>query len=150
MRILSLFTAFAFFGLVSLPSSSPASEGWQTDYSAALAEAGKEQKLVLLDFTGSDWCGWCMKLSKDIFSQPEFKEFAAKNLILVEVDFPARKPLADEVKARNSALAAKFGVEGFPTLVLVDASGKEVARHVGYLPGGPGSLVKWVETAREL
>ena len=101
-----MFTAFAFFGLVSLPSSSPASEGWQTDYSAALAEAGKEQKLVLLDFTGSDWCGWCMKLSKDIFSQPEFKEFAAKNLILVEVDFPARKPLADEVKARNSALAA--------------------------------------------
>ena len=105
---------------------------------------------MLLDFTGSDWCGWCMKLSKDIFSQPEFKEFAAKNLVLVEVDFPARKPLADEVKARNSALAAKFGVEGFPTLVLVDASGKEVARHVGYLPGGPGSLVKWVETAREL
>lgn len=144
-----MFTAFAFFSLVSLPSS-PASEGWQTDYSAALAEAGKEQKLVLLDFTGSDWCGWCMKLSKDIFSQPEFKEFAAKNLVLVEVDFPARKPLADEVKARNSALAAKFGVEGFPTLILVDASGKEVARHVGYLPGGPGSLVKWIETAREL
>ena len=104
---------------------------------------------MLLDFTGSDWCVWCMKLSKDIFSQPEFKEFAAKNLVLVESDFPSRKSLPDAVKAQNDALAAKFDVEGFPTLILVDAAGNEVARHVGYLPGGPGALVKWVEKAQE-
>jgi protein disulfide-isomerase len=148
MRILSLFTAVVFFN-AALLLASPASEGWQTDYSAALAQAGKEHKLVLLDFTGSDWCVWCIKLAKDIFSQSEFKEFAAKNLVLVELDFPSGKPLPDEVKAQNSALAAKFGIEGFPTLILVDAGGKEVARHVGYLPGGPDSLVKWVERAQQ-
>lgn len=148
MRILSLFTAVVFFN-AALLLASPASEGWQTDYSAALAQAGKEHKLVLLDFTGSDWCVWCIKLSKDIFSQSEFKEFAAKNLVLVELDFPSGKQLPDEVKAQNSALAAKFGIEGFPTLILVDAGGKEVARHVGYLPGGPDSLVKWVERAQQ-
>jgi protein disulfide-isomerase len=148
MKILSLFAAFLLFNAASLVSS-PASEGWQTDFNAALAQAGNAHKLVLLDFTGSDWCGWCIKLSKDIFSRTEFKDFAAKNLVLVEVDFPARKALPDALKAQNDALAAKFAVEGFPTLVLVDSAGKEVARHVGYLPGGPDSLIKWVERVQQ-
>ena len=148
MKTVSLFAVVVFFDAVLLIAS-PASEGWQTDYSAALAQAGKQNKLVLLDFTGSDWCVWCIKLSKDIFSRPEFKEFAAKNLVLIELDFPSGKPMPDEVKAQNSALAAKFGVEGFPTLILVDAGGKEVARHVGYLPGGPASLIKWVERVQQ-
>ncbi|HEY5705395.1 MAG TPA: thioredoxin fold domain-containing protein [Terrimicrobiaceae bacterium] len=148
MKTLSLFAAAVIFN-AGLLLASPAPEGWQTNYSEALAQAAKENKLVLLDFTGSDWCVWCMKLSKDIFSQPEFKEFAAKNLVLVELDFPSSKPLPDEVKAQNTALATKFGVEGFPTLILADGEGKEVARHVGYLAGGPASFIKWVERARQ-
>ena len=144
MKIVSLFAAALFFNAVSLVPSR-ASEGWQTDYSAALAKAGSEGKLVLLDFTGSDWCSWCMKLSKDIFSQPAFSEFSAGKLVLVEIDFPARKPLPDALREQNEALAAKFGVEGFPTLVLVDSAGKELARHVGYLPGGPPALIEWVK-----
>jgi thioredoxin-related protein len=148
MKMYSLLAALLLFNAPLLVSSS-ASEGWETDYSAALVQAGNERKLVLLDFTGSDWCVWCMKLSKDIFSQPQFKEFAAKNLVLVELDFPTRRALPDALKAQNDALATKFAVEGFPTLVLVDAAGKEVARHVGYLPGGPGSLITWVERAKQ-
>ena len=138
MRKFSFFAAVIIFHAVSLLSSR-AAEDWQTDYNAALAQAGKDNKLVLLDFTGSDWCGWCIKLRK---------EFAAGKLILVELDFPSRKALPDELKAQNTALATKFGVEGFPTLVLVDATGKEVARHVGYLPGGPEAFIKWVEKAQ--
>jgi protein disulfide-isomerase len=147
MKKFSFFAAVMIINAVSLLSSR-AAEGWQTDYDAALAQAGKDNKLVLLDFTGSDWCGWCIKLSKDTFSQAQFKEFAAGKLILVEVDFPSRKALPGELKAQNTALATKFGVEGFPTLVLVDSTGKEVARHVGYLPGGPDAFIKWVETAQ--
>lgn len=132
--------------LVSLASTF-ASEGWQTDYKAALEEAAKSDKLVLLDFTGSDWCGWCVKLEKDTFSKPEFKSFAAKNLVTVELDFPNNKPQSAELKKQNAALGEKFGVDGYPTLVLLDSKGKEIARNAGYLPGGPEGLIAWVEKA---
>jgi thioredoxin-related protein len=149
MKILSLFAALSLFHLASI-TSSPAAEAWQTDYNKALEQAGKENKLVLLDFTGSDWCTWCIKLDKDTFSRPDFAKFADTNLVLVKLDFPARKPQPEALKAQNESLATKFGIQGFPTLVLVDAAGKEVGRHVGYLAGGPDSFIKWVEKARRL
>ena len=124
-----------------------AGDGWQTDYKAALEQAAKENKPVLLDFTGSDWCGWCIKLDKDTFSQPEFKQFAEKNLILVELDFPNNKPQDESVKKQNAELQEKYGVEGFPTLVLLNSKGKEIARNPGYLPGGPKGFIEWVEKA---
>jgi len=126
-----------------------ASAGWQTDFPAALEEAAKSDKLVLLDFTGSDWCGLCIKLDKETFSKPEFKEFAAKNLVTVELDFPNNKPQSADLKKQNEELQAKFGVDGFPTLVLLNSKGKEVARNVGYLPGGPAGLIAWVEKAKK-
>ena len=122
-------------------------EQWQTGYSAALEQAGKENKMVLLDFTGSDWCGWCIKLKKDTFSKPEFQKFAEGSLVIVELDFPRKKEQSAELKKQNQELAEKFGIEGFPTLVLLDPQGKEAARNVGYLPGGPEGFVKWVEAA---
>lgn len=127
--------------------SAQSAEQWQTDYSAALEQAGKENKMVLLDFTGSDWCGWCIKLKKDTFSKPEFQKFAEGSLVLVELDFPRKKEQSAELKKQNQELAEKFGIEGFPTLVLLDPQGKEAARNVGYLPGGPEGFVKWVEAA---
>ena len=133
---------------VGIIASSEAAEGWKTDYTAALAEAAKENKMVLLDFTGSDWCGWCIKLQKDTFSKPEFKKFAQESLVLVELDFPRGKTQSDELKKQNEELAEKFGVQGFPTLVLLDPQGKEAARNVGYLQGGPEAFVQWVESAR--
>jgi protein disulfide-isomerase len=80
-----------------------AAEQWETNYSAALEQAAKQNKMVLLDFTGSDWCGWCIKLQKDTFSKPEFQKFAAESLILVELDFPsprAAKRRVEETKRR--------------------------------------------------
>lgn len=121
--------------------------GWQTDYKAALAQAAKENKPVLLDFTGSDWCGWCIRLDKETFSQPEFQSFAKKNLVLVEVDFPNNKPQPANIKKQNEELQKQYNVEGFPTLVLLNSQGKEIARNPGYLPGGPKAFISWVEQA---
>jgi thioredoxin-related protein len=126
-----------------------AAEQWETNYSAALEQAAKQNKMVLLDFTGSDWCGWCLKLQKDTFSKPEFQKFAAESLILVELDFPRGKQQSDGLKKQNEELAEKFGVQGFPTLVLLDPQGKEAARNVGYLAGGPEAFIQWVESARQ-
>lgn len=136
-----------FSAIVLAASTVFAADGWQTDYKAALEQAAKENKPVLLDFTGSDWCGWCIKLDKETFSQPDFKQFAEKNLILVEVDFPNGKPQSAEVKKQNAELQAKYGVEGFPTLILLNSKGKEIAKNPGYLPGGPKAFVEWVENA---
>jgi len=142
---LLLVTSLVSGGIIA---SSEAAEGWKTDYTAALAEAAKENKMVLLDFTGSDWCGWCIKLQKDTFSKPEFKKFAQESLVLVELDFPRGKTQSDELKKQNEELAEKFGVQGFPTLVLLDPQGKEATRNVGYLQGGPEAFIQWVESAR--
>jgi len=136
-----------FSAIILATSTVFAGDGWQTDYKAALEQAAKENKPVLLDFTGSDWCGWCIKLNKETFSQPEFQKFAEKNLILVELDFPQGKPQADSVKKQNEELQAKYGVEGFPTLVLLNSKGKEIARNPGYLPGGPKGFIEWFENS---
>jgi len=136
-----------FSAIVLAASTVFAGDAWQTDYKAALEQAAKENKPVLLDFTGSDWCGWCIKLTKETFSQPEFQKFAEKNLILVELDFPNNKPQPDSVKKQNAELQAKYGVEGFPTLVLLNSKGKEIARNPGYLPGGPKGFIEWFENS---
>lgn len=141
---LVLVTALAYSGIL-LPSQ--AAERWETNYSAALEQAAKQNKMVLLDFTGSDWCGWCIKLQKETFSKPAFQKFAADNLVLVELDFPRGKSQSDGLKKQNEALAEKFGVQGFPTLVLLDPQGKEATRNVGYLQGGPDAFIQWVESA---
>ncbi len=109
-----------------------AKPGWSEDFDAAKAKAAAEKKHVLLDFTGSDWCGYCIKMDKDVFAKPDFQEFGAKNLVLVELDFPRGKSLSAKVKAQNESLERQFRVEGYPTLVLLDPQGKEVKRWVGY------------------
>jgi thioredoxin-related protein len=122
--------------------------GWSDDYNAALATASKEHKNVLLDFTGSDWCGWCIRLKKETFDQPAFKEYADKNLILVEVDFPQGKSQSPEVKKQNNHLQEQYQVQGFPTLVLLDPQGKVIKQQSGYIPGGPKGFIDWVNSAK--
>jgi thioredoxin-related protein len=120
---------FAFLaGSALLAFTAAADSTWLTDVAKAQAQAKAENKLVLLDFTGSDWCRWCVKLKKEVFSTPEFTEYAQKNLVLVEVDFPKHKAIPEAEKSAHKALAQKYGVRGFPTIILLDGAGKQVAQ----------------------
>lgn len=134
--LLTLTTVFA----VSA-SAAFAAAGWDDDYDKALTKAKAEKKMVLLDFTGSDWCGWCVKLDKDIFSTPDFKAYAKDNLVLVELDFPNKKQQSEKLKAQNQKLKSEFGVKGFPTIVVLNSEGKKVGELVGYTPGGPSAFI---------
>ena len=121
-------------------SSVRAEATWLTDLQRAQAEAKASHKLLLLNFTGSDWCGWCIRLEKEVFSKPEFAEYAKQNLVLLTVDFPHAKPLSDEVRKQNRELAEKYGIEGFPTIVVLNEDGKPVGA-LGYQPGGPSAFI---------
>jgi len=117
---------------------------WQTDLPSAQAQAKKEGKLVVMDFTGSDWCPWCIKLHDEVFSQPEFTEYAKKNLVLVLVDFPRAKPQSDELKKANEALQEKFKIDEFPTVIVLNSEGKKVGE-LDYKPGGPKPFIARLE-----
>jgi thioredoxin-related protein len=122
-------------------AASNSSVSWGTDLPAALNQARSENKLVLMDFTGSDWCPWCIKFDQEVLSTSQFTDYAGSKLILVRVDFPRHAPQSDELKHANHDLASRYGVDGYPTLLLVDASGAELGRQVGYAPGGPDAFI---------
>jgi len=121
---------------------------WLTSLPEAKALAKKENKLILMDFTGSDWCGWCKKLDAETFSKPEFADYAGKNLVLVEVDFPAKKQQSDEVKKANKALQEKYDVNGYPTLILLKPDGTMLWKQPGYLAGGPSAMIATLDGAK--
>lgn len=121
---------------------------WTTDLPKAQAKAKAENKLVMLDFTGSDWCGWCIKLNKEVFSTPEFVAYAQKNLVPVEVDFPNKKKQSAELKKANNALQKKYGIEGYPTIIVLNGDGKKVGE-LGYMPGGPKPFIAELEKLKK-
>jgi len=121
---------------------------WQTDLPKAQAQAKTEKKLVMLDFTGSDWCGWCIKLNKEVFSKPEFAEYAKKNLVAVEVDFPNKKKLSAAQKQANDALAKKYEIKGYPTIIVLNSEGKKVGE-LGYQAGGPKAFIAELEKLKK-
>jgi len=118
---------------------------WLTDLPKAQARAKAENKIVLLDFTGSDWCGWCIKFKKEVFDTKEFQDYAAKNIVLVELDYPKKKVQSDDLKKANAALNAQYKIEGFPTLIVLDKDGKEIGRQEGYAKGGPAAFIAKLE-----
>jgi thioredoxin-related protein len=122
-------------------TSRPLMNATPINLDAAVAEAGAKHKIVLLDFTGSDWCPPCMQLHKEIFSQPQFQSYAGSNLVFIPVDFPKKYQLPPNTAATNDLLAAKFNVEAFPTLIALDGEGKEVWRNIGFIEGGPKALI---------
>ncbi len=118
---------------------------WITDYSAALAFAKSENKYILINFTGSDWCGWCKKLVGEVFSKPAFETYAKQNLVLVKLDFPRAIPQSAEEKAQNETLAKQYQVSGFPTIFLLDSDGKTIGQ-TGYQPGGPEAYIQHLKS----
>jgi len=128
-------------------SAFAAKEGWLDDLAKAKAQASSEGKRILLDFTGSDWCGWCKKLDAEVFSQQEFKDYAAKKLVLVEVDFPKGFKLSDATKKQNDALAKKYQINGYPTIIVTSPSGNKKGQ-LGYMEGGPKAFIKALEKAK--
>jgi thiol-disulfide isomerase/thioredoxin len=114
---------------------------WGTDLPAALNQARSENKMVLLDFTGSDWCGWCIKFDHDVLSTDKFAGYAKSKLVLVKLDFPSHKKQDAALKQANEQLSKQFGVDGFPTFVLLNSAGRELGRQVGYLKGGPDAFI---------
>lgn len=91
-------------------------KGWLVDLDEAYEQSKETGKPILANFTGSDWCGWCKKLSAAVFVKPEFQKWAKENVILLELDFPKRTSVPDEIKAQNSKLQRSFKVRGFPTI----------------------------------
>ncbi|MCO6174503.1 thioredoxin family protein [Flavobacterium sp. NRK F10] len=124
---------------------------WHTDISDAAKESLKTKKPLMLFFTGSDWCGWCKRLQKEVFQTPEFKKWAKKNVVLVELDYPKRTPQEQALREQNFNLQQMFGVTGYPTIWFVQPEKKEGKKvnlnplgNTGYVAGGP---TKWLEVA---
>ncbi len=113
-------------GLAAIVAPAFAGVEWMTDLEAAKAKAATENKAVLVDFTGSDWCGWCIKLKKEVFDTPAFEQYAADKFVLVEIDLPqnAAKVGGEEQLLKNQALSEQFGVEGFPTILVLTPAGQ--------------------------
>jgi len=122
---------------------------WLVDLKKAQDEAKASHKLLLLNFTGSDWCGYCFQLDRAILHQQQFKDYASKNLVLLEVDFPRRKAQSVETQKQNAHLAEHFQVEGFPTLVLISSDGKTLWRYDGMYTGGVTAFLAELDKLRK-
>ncbi|WP_432672782.1 thioredoxin family protein [Flavobacterium sp. SM2513] len=126
---------------------------WHTDVNKASDLAIKNKKPLMLFFTGSDWCGWCIRLQKEVFKTPEFVKWANDNVTLVELDFPRRKQLAPELAQQNKNFEQMFGIRGYPTVWLVTpslAEGKVAFNRLGstgYVAGGPEG---WLPVANQI
>lgn len=136
-----MFRKLLIAGFLALFTQTIQAGDWETDFAKASTHAAKEGRFILLDFTGSDWCGWCIKLQKEVFSQDEFKTFAKDNLVCVELDFPHRKAQSAELKEQNKRLSKEYGISGFPTIILLSPQGETVAK-TGYRPGGAKAYVE--------
>ncbi len=122
-------------------NASQANTTWLTNFDQASKLAKSENKKLLLNFTGSDWCGWCIKLDNEVFSKAEFKQYAQQYYILVKLDFPKKEKLSAQLKKQNNALAKRYDVKGFPSIVVLTPSGKYYTKG-GYVKGGPNAFIR--------
>ena len=141
--------AIALLGATVFATPALAHEGWYEDFDQAAAAAKEQKKDLLVDFTGSDWCGWCIKLNEEVFDHDEFREGIAENYVLVALDFPrGAEPKAKVPNPkRNEELKNKYAIRGFPTILLMNADGV-VYGQTGYQPGGPEAYLKHIDELR--
>ena len=124
------------------------SKGFIENFAKAQKEAGELKQPIFALFTGSDWCPWCVKLHDEVLETKEFKKFAEDNLVLFEADFPRTKDQPSDVKKQNKELSSKYGIQGFPTVLVLDAEGKQLGQ-TGYQAGGGEAYVKSLKTMLE-
>lgn len=123
-----LFILSLIFGFVTTMAAAQDSDykatnpGWMVDLDKAYAASVKEGKPIMANFTGSDWCGWCKRLTATVFSQPEFTAWAKDHVILLELDFPKRTQIPEKFRTQNSRLQSAFNVRGFPTIWVFNAT----------------------------
>jgi len=117
---------------------------WLTDFDQAKKMAAEKNLPILADFAGSDWCGWCIRLDTEVFSKDEFKKYAKDNVILFLADFPRHKELPEKEAKQNETLAEHYGIEGLPTVLLLDSTGKVLAQ-TGYQAGGAEAYVDHIK-----
>ncbi|MEN2399768.1 thioredoxin family protein [Flavobacterium sp. MC2016-06] len=123
---------------------------WYTDVKEAITVSNKEQKPMLMFFTGSDWCGWCIRLQNEVLKTAEFKKWATDNVVLVELDYPRSAPQTPELKSQNNELQQAFAIQGFPTVFFTSAESKDGKINfkglgkTGYVAGGPTA---WLSVA---
>jgi protein disulfide-isomerase len=130
--------------------ATPTEAVWLTDYKSAQEQAKSSNKLLLLQFTGSDWCPPCRMLKNQVLDKPEFADYASKNFVLVELDFPRRKALPPEVAQQNQILGQHFGIQVFPSIIILDGNGKKVGELAGYDPrGGLEGFIASLERIRK-
>jgi thioredoxin-related protein len=135
--------------LLPFMSALAAGDGWIVDFEAARKMAAEQKKDLLMDFTGSDWCGWCIRLKKEVFDQEPFQKSVGEHFILVELDFPRDKSqLKPETVEQNEKLGEKYGIQGYPTIILADASGRPYAQ-TGYQEGGPEKYLEHLADLRK-
>jgi protein disulfide-isomerase len=135
---------FTLVAVLGLAVSALGAEGWLTDFEEAKKQAAEKDLPILADFSGSDWCGWCIKLDEEVFSEKKFQSYAEDNLVLFLADFPRKTEQAEELKTQNKALGVKYEVRGYPTVLLLDAEGTVLER-TGYKPGGAKEYVKHIK-----
>ena len=122
-------------------------QGWETDINRAVNRATNENKNLLINFAGSDWCGWCIKLEKEVFSTPLFKQYARQNLVLLFIDSPQQRKLPQALAKQNSSLRTMFGIQGFPTILMFSPDFTPLLK-IGYEKGGPENYIKQLKTRR--
>lgn len=123
------------------------SGNWLTNFADAKKKASEENKRVVMLFTGSDWCSWCIKWNREVFSKSDFQDYANKNLVLLMVDFPQEKKLSKAQERANDVLQSKYKIEGYPTVVVLDSHGKKLGSF-GYTEGGPKAFFQKLESLK--